>query len=93
MPFNICMGKLIFKMLFEILEVVSYSGSREEEIPLRFLYQGQWWEVVEIVDRWLEGSRRAGGPVYRYYKVLSQSNRQFILRYNSRQQIWSVLLN
>lgn len=38
----------------EGIEVISYSGYREEEIPRSFISHNETIEIVEIIDRWIE---------------------------------------
>jgi hypothetical protein len=38
----------------ERIEVISYSGYRDEETPTSFMLGGEKIEVVEIIRRWIE---------------------------------------
>ncbi len=80
-------------MVFEQIEVVGYCGYRPNERPISFNFQEKKWEVKEIVERWHEGGRKAGGPTYSYFRVTTSSGEQFILRYNNRYRTWSVQIS
>jgi hypothetical protein len=78
-------------MDFETLQVECYSGFKDAERPVAFLYQGRRWEILEILDRWYEGSRDPARPEVRYFKVKTAGDRTFLLRYLSLFDSWSIL--
>lgn len=77
-------------MKFEEISVEAYSGYKVNERPVSFLFKGRWFRVVEIRDRWYEGC--SGSGQLDYFKVLADDNRDYILRYNSLFDVWSILL-
>ena len=79
-------------MIFAIIEVQTYDGAKTAERPLRFEYQGKTHVVAQVIDRWYEGHPVAGRPNYNYFKVLTTNNEVFILRYNQRYEVWSLLI-
>jgi len=81
------------KMVFAIVDVKTYDGAKKAERPIRFQFQGKTHAVVEILDRWYEGSPVAGRPNYTYFKVLTSEGEIYILRYNQRYEVWSVLIS
>ena len=81
------------RMIFAIVQVKTYDGAKKAERPVSFKYQGKTYNVVEILDRWYEGNPVAGRPNYNYFKVLTSDGEIFILRYNQRYEVWSVLIS
>ncbi|APF17565.1 DUF6504 family protein [Caldithrix abyssi] len=80
------------KMIFAIVEVVTYDGGKKAERPLRFVYEGKTYLVAQVIDRWYEGHPVAGRPNYNYFKVLTTDGEIYILRYNQRYEVWSMLI-
>ena len=56
-------------MNFEHIRVECYSGYKVNERPIAFAYQGQRWEVSEILDCWYEGGLDASRQEINYFKV------------------------
>ena len=77
-------------MPYERIEVECYSGYRANERPVAFTFQAHRWEVEEVLDRWYEGTLRAGHPALDYFKVRTAEGRVFLLRYNSLFDAWSI---
>ena len=80
-------------MKFEIIDISAYSGYKHNERPVSFRFQGKDYKVVEIIDRWYEGSLESGKPNLNYFKVRAENAEEYILRYNSLFDKWSVLIN
>jgi len=79
-------------MIFEIVEVQTYSGTTADERPVSFFFNNKKIMIEDIIDRWYESGEKAGGPVYHYFKIHAPENQIFILRHNVNRDIWSVLL-
>lgn len=76
-------------MQFEKISVQAYSGYKVNERPESFTYRGRQYQVIEIIDRWYEGG---GGPTQLdYFKVITDDQQEYILRYNSLFDAWSML--
>lgn len=67
---------------FEI-HVECYAGYRGEQEPRRFVLGERRFDVLEIVDRWLE-------PRHRYFKVKADDGRTFILRHDTVSDAWEL---
>lgn len=78
-------------MEYEPIQVEFYSGYKAIVRPLVFEYQGQRWEVSEIVDRWHEGGIKPDDPIIDYFKVKTTDNKIFIVRYTAYSDGWSIL--
>jgi len=79
-------------MIFDTIRVECYSGYRVNERPLAFTWGGTRRQVVEILDRWYEGGRSAQDPSLHYFKILTDGDEEFILRYNSLFDAWAVVV-
>ncbi|WP_290649201.1 hypothetical protein [Aquisalimonas sp.] len=66
------------------ITVEAYSGYRNDEHPRRFRLGRRWFEVHEILDRWLS-------PEQRYFKVRADDGCIYILCHDE-QQGWSLHL-
>ena len=80
---------------FEPVRVECYSGYKTDERPTAFDFQGRRWEIVEIIDRWYEGSICAKTPIINYFKVRAaceDREKSFILRYSSDTDAWALLI-
>jgi hypothetical protein len=80
-------------MIFDTIQVECYSGYRANERPLAFTWRGKRRVVKEIADRWYEGGRSAKDPSLEYFKVLTSEGEEFLLRYNSLFDAWSIAVN
>jgi hypothetical protein len=79
-------------MKFEVIDVQAYSGYKHNERPISFRFQGKDYKVVEIVDRWYEGSVESDKPHMNYFKVRAEDAKEYILRYNNLFDKWSILI-
>ncbi len=77
-------------MTYEPVQVECYSGYRVNERPVAFTFRGQRREVLEIVDRWYEGSIDTARPEIHYFKVRTTEGDVVLLRYLSLFDSWSV---
>jgi len=77
-------------MDFEPADVECYSGYKVNERPVAFIHAGRRRAVIAIVDRWYEGGRESGRPAMDYFKVTTDTGKEFILRYNSLFDAWAV---
>jgi hypothetical protein len=64
------------------VEVVTYSGFRADERPLRFTLNGVTREVVTVLDRWY-------GPEDLWFKV-EAADGVYILRYRTPEDCWTM---
>ena len=79
-------------MKFKVVEVSSYSGYKPNERPTGFTFSGATYTITEIVDRWYEGGAEAQKPTLSYFKVKVEDGTEYVLRYNSLFDCWSILL-
>ncbi len=69
--------------IYRGVTVVCYAGYRGEQEPRRFSFVGRDFEVVEIVDRWLD-------PRHRYFKVTADDEGTYLLRHDVASGEWEV---
>ena len=63
------------------IRVECYAGFRGEQEPRAFTLGERRFEVVEILDRWLD-------PEHRYFKVSVEDKRKFLLRQDTGSGEW-----
>ena len=62
-----------------------------EPEPEHFHFGAVTYDVAEIVDRWYQGPRRAGGSVLHYYKVRSRGDSVFLIAYDTTRDHWFLV--
>ncbi|MGQ0543995.1 MAG: hypothetical protein ACT4P3_01505 [Betaproteobacteria bacterium] len=65
------------------IRVECHAGYRDEEGPRAFTLGERRFEVLEVLDRWLE-------PSHRYFKVRVDDERRFIVRHDVRSGEWEL---
>lgn len=68
--------------------VVSHSGYRAEEYPKGFYLNHQYLDVIEIIDRWYEGTVCHDDAICHYFKVRIADGRLFLLKYMPLEDVW-----
>jgi len=79
-------------MKFVQVQVEAYAGYRADERPLAFTFEGQRYEVSDIIDRWYEGGLSPRDQKLDYFKVRTVQGLEFILRYSFVFDAWSVMV-
>jgi hypothetical protein len=80
-------------MQFEVIEVQCYAGYKSNERPVSFSLSGREYHIVEIIDRWYEGSADSSMPLLNYFKIKTDDGDHYIIRYNPLFDKWSVALH
>ena len=65
------------------IRVECYAGFRGEQEPRAFTLGERRFEVIEILDRWLD-------PQHRYFKVSVEDRRKFLLRQDTASGEWML---
>lgn len=73
------------------LQVEAVYGPGDVAEPRRLHIGHAVYEVAEIVDRWYEGARVAGGPVRHYFKVRTRSGAVFLLSHEPAKDEWALI--
>ena len=63
------------------IEVLTYSGYKANERPIRFVLEGQRREVKKVLKRWSE-------PDHDYFKVVADDGRKYLLKWNRSADEW-----
>jgi hypothetical protein len=79
-------------MQFAVIEVQCYAGFKSNERPVSFWYRGREYHIVEIIDRWYEGSTHSSMPLLDYFKVKTDAGDSYIIRYNGLFDKWSLAI-
>lgn len=66
-----------------MIRVWTYSGYRGDEKPVKFELGGVLHEIKDILDRWY-------GQEADFFKVKTEKDRIYILRYDRFDGIWDV---
>jgi len=65
------------------IKVDGYSGYKLNERPTRFILDSHKYEVEEVLDQWY-------GPDATYFKVRESDGNQYILKYHTLSDEWSL---
>jgi hypothetical protein len=74
------------------IDVESYSGYKLNESPQSFTFEGRHYNILEIVDRWYEGSVQSDSPLVNYFKVLADDGNSYRIRYDSSHDEWTMVV-
>ena len=75
------------------IEVHCYSGYKVNESPREIILEKKIIKIKQVLDRWYEGGIQSGQPKMDYFKILTENNQKYILRYNSLFDAWSLWQN
>lgn len=65
------------------IRVECHAGYRGEEEPRAFHLGQRRFDVLEVLDRWID-------PDHRYFKVAADDGRKFILRHDTASGNWEL---
>jgi len=71
----------------EKIEVIAYSGYREEETPRTILFHGERVEVIEILKRWIE-ERSEDRSRKRFFKIKGSDRAVHLIYYDEKVMEW-----
>jgi hypothetical protein len=66
-----------------------YRGAQE---PTGFVWCEQYFEIIQVTDRWYEGRMDSTRMPLRYFRVATTGGEQFLLRYHEFFHTWSILI-
>jgi hypothetical protein len=75
-------------MSLEKIEVIAYSGYREEESPRAFFLAGRRIEVVKIVEQWIEETADCRER-QRCYRVKGSDWKSHVICYDEGKKEWT----
>jgi hypothetical protein len=70
------------------VKVESYSGYKADEYPACFYWNKERFEIQEITDRWYQSDSIPGWPVSDYFRVLTTSGSQYIIKHDHESDEW-----
>jgi len=70
------------------IQVECYAGHKADETPRRFLVEGKWVEVEEVVDRWYQVESLPEWPRADYFKVRGADQREYLLKHDQEVDGW-----
>lgn len=65
------------------IHVSCYSGYKANERPINFTFRGRKRMVHEVLDQWY-------GINHRYFKVLANDNKIYLIRYDHDDDLWTL---
>lgn len=80
------------KFYLKRIEVESYSGYKLNESPRKFTYEKKQYVIQKITDRWYEGGTKPDAPIVSYFKVQADDGGQYIIRYDSFHDEWTMVI-
>jgi hypothetical protein len=79
-------------MRFERIKVSCRDEYRSQQEPTAFHWRGEEYRIRTILDRWYEGHLSRQRVPQRYYRVLTEDDRRFIVRYNELFDAWGLMI-
>jgi len=76
--------------MWKKVKVSCYSGYRANETPRSIIRGHKLIKIKQVLDRWYEGGIKSSQPKLDYFKVLTENNQKYLLRYNSLFDAWSI---
>ena len=70
------------------IQVESYPGSKADETPRQFVWDGRVIEVREVLDRWYQVESLPEWPRADYCKVQSDDGSQYLLKHDVESDEW-----
>ena len=70
------------------IHVDCYAGSRGEETPRAFEYEGKRCRIIEIVQRWIEERLETGRGRRVWFKVTIQDGDVMTIYYEQALEMW-----
>ena len=70
------------------IRVECYAGTKADETPLRFVWEGLTFEVGEVLDRWHQVESKPEWPRADYFKVRALDDREYLLKHDLECDEW-----
>jgi hypothetical protein len=70
------------------IEVECHSGYKADEYPKCFYWKDKRFDIQEIADRWYQSDNNPEWPVSNYFKVLTTSRDQYIIKHDLEGGAW-----
>ena len=73
---------------FVHITVECFAGYKADEYPKYFHLENNKFEIYEIVDRWYNHTGSQDSPVSNYFKVVTTSGQEFIIKHDLESDGW-----
>jgi len=70
------------------IQVQCYAGTKADETPRRFAWEGRTIEVGEVLDRWYQVESKPEWPRADYFKVRALNDREYLLKHDLESDEW-----
>jgi hypothetical protein len=70
------------------IQVECYAGTKADETPRRFIWEGQTLEVGEVLDRWYQVESKPEWPRADYFQVRAANDREYLLKHDLESDEW-----
>lgn len=75
-------------MQLTAIRVESYAGHKADETPRRMLWEGEWIEVEEVLDRWHQVESQPEWPRADYFKVRGADQCEYLVKHDLESDEW-----
>jgi len=73
------------------IKIECHSGYKADEYPVCFYYEDNKYEIREITDRWYQSDWNPQWPRADYFKVLTASLKQYIIKHDLENDLWYIV--
>jgi len=70
------------------IQVECHSGYKADEYPKYFTRDNERFEIQEITDRWYQGDNDPEWPVSDYFKIVTTSGMQYLIKHDLNNDKW-----
>jgi hypothetical protein len=70
------------------IQVECYAGHKADESPRRFLWNEQWIEATDVLDRWHQIESLPEWPRAEYFKVRGADAHDYLLKHDLEADAW-----
>ncbi|MGQ8336723.1 cytoplasmic protein [Sunxiuqinia sp. A32] len=74
------------------IQVRTYSGYKSEEYPTCFFLNDKEYDIIAIRDRWYQLDNIPEFPAADYFKVLTRTNKEFIIKHERSDDQWYLVV-
>lgn len=75
-------------MILKPIQAECYAGVKADETPRRFLLEGRFLEVLEVLDRWHQVESKPEWPRADYFKVRAEDRHDYLLKHDLECDEW-----
>jgi hypothetical protein len=73
------------------IKVQCHAGYKANEYPICFYRKDKKFEIKEIIDRWDQRDMSPEWQAANYFKVITASGEQYILKYEIEKDSWYIV--